>query len=58
MARREQITQQKVTQTEDTEVQQETVEATNLDDILDEIDAVLAVNAEAFVGNFVQKGGQ
>lgn len=29
-----------------------------LDDLLDEIDGVLEVNAEEFVRSFVQKGGQ
>lgn len=29
-----------------------------LDDILDDIDSVLETNAEEFVKNFVQKGGQ
>ncbi|MDR0482717.1 MAG: ubiquitin-like protein Pup [Cellulomonadaceae bacterium] len=29
-----------------------------LDAVLDEIDAVLETNAEEFVRNFVQKGGQ
>ncbi len=29
-----------------------------LDDLLDEIDSVLEVNAEEFVRNYVQKGGQ
>lgn len=29
-----------------------------LDDLLDEIDAVLEVNAEEFVKSYVQKGGQ
>lgn len=29
-----------------------------LDDLLDEIDGVLEVNAEEFVRGFVQKGGQ
>ena len=31
---------------------------TDIDDILDEIDAVLEENAEDFVKSFVQKGGQ
>lgn len=35
-----------------------TARAESLDDILDEIDAVLETNAEAFVQGFVQKGGQ
>lgn len=30
----------------------------NVDSILDEIDSVLETNAEEFVRNFVQKGGQ
>lgn len=30
----------------------------DLDDLLDEIDGVLEVNAEEFVRSFVQKGGQ
>ncbi|GAA1542407.1 MULTISPECIES: ubiquitin-like protein Pup [Brevibacterium] len=30
----------------------------NVDSILDEIDGVLESNAEEFVRNFVQKGGQ
>lgn len=29
-----------------------------VDDLLDEIDGVLEVNAESFVKGFVQKGGQ
>lgn len=29
-----------------------------LDDLLDQIDAVLATDAQAFVEGFVQKGGQ
>lgn len=29
-----------------------------LDDLLDEIDSVLEENAEEFVRNYVQKGGQ
>lgn len=32
--------------------------AQSLDDLLDEIDAVLETNAESFVRGFVQKGGQ
>ena len=35
-----------------------TVEASEIDDILDEIDGVLESNAEEFVRGFVQKGGQ
>lgn len=33
-------------------------ESQGVDDLLDEIDSVLAVNAESFVQGFVQKGGQ
>ncbi|HSJ28618.1 MAG TPA: ubiquitin-like protein Pup [Acidimicrobiia bacterium] len=33
-------------------------EATDIDDLLDEIDTVLEENAEEFVKNYVQKGGQ
>jgi len=32
--------------------------AEKIDDLLDEIDAVLEENAEEFVKNYVQKGGQ
>lgn len=32
--------------------------ASDIDDILDEIDGVLESNAEEFVRGFVQKGGQ
>jgi ubiquitin-like protein Pup len=35
-----------------------TVQASEIDDILDEIDGVLESNAEEFVRGFVQKGGQ
>lgn len=31
---------------------------TDLDDLLDEIDAVLEENAQEFVANYIQKGGQ
>jgi ubiquitin-like protein Pup len=34
------------------------VQASEIDDILDEIDDVLESNAEEFVRGFVQKGGQ
>jgi ubiquitin-like protein Pup len=34
------------------------VQASEIDDILDEIDGVLETNAEEFVRGFVQKGGQ
>jgi len=32
--------------------------ANKIDDLLDEIDSVLEENAEEFVKNYVQKGGQ
>lgn len=35
-----------------------TVQVSEIDDILDEIDGVLESNAEEFVRGFVQKGGQ
>ncbi len=53
--------------TETTEVEEEAAPATSergekikaeLDDLLDEIDEVLEDNAEEFVRNYVQKGGQ
>ena len=34
------------------------VNTQNVDSVLDEIDGVLETNAEEFVKNFVQKGGQ
>ena len=34
------------------------VQASEIDDILDEIDGVLESNAEDFVKSYVQKGGQ
>jgi prokaryotic ubiquitin-like protein Pup len=64
MAEREQIRKQK---TERDDVVEETTAATakqgeklkaELDDLLDEIDEVLEVNAEEFVKSYVQKGGQ
>ena len=64
MAEREQI---KKTSTRETEDVVEDVPTTSkkgeelkaeLDDLLDEIDEVLEVNAEDFVRSYVQKGGQ
>ncbi len=45
------------------EAEAETVEASEadlseVDDLLDEIDSVLEENAEEFVKNYVQKGGE
>jgi prokaryotic ubiquitin-like protein Pup len=49
-------------QEEDTEIEVvEEVESTvtdDVDDLLDEIDSVLEENAEEFVRNYVQKGGE
>jgi ubiquitin-like protein Pup len=60
--------QQRQTQTErsDNEVVEEfprpatgsTIDRKGLDDLLDEIDEVLEENAEEFVRNYVQKGGE
>ena len=36
----------------------ERIEIQDLDDILDDIDAVLEENAQEFVDSFIQKGGQ
>ena len=46
---------------EDVEVEVDETSETDLgavDDLLDEIDSVLEENAEEFVKNYVQKGGQ
>ncbi len=51
---------------EETEVEQDDVEAgdrgeklkEDIDDLLDEIDNVLEENAEEFVRNYIQKGGE
>ena len=65
MAEREQIKKSAPTRTDDTEVEEvptankkgEELKA-ELDDLLDEIDEVLEENAEEFVRNYVQKGGE
>ena len=65
MAEREQIRKSPKERTAD-EVSAETPPASKqgeklkaeLDDLLDEIDEVLEVNAEEFVKSYVQKGGQ
>jgi ubiquitin-like protein Pup len=36
----------------------DSVDTSDVDDLLDEIDEVLEENAEEFVKNYVQKGGQ
>ena len=40
------------------EPEKSTAEESELDDLLDEIDELLESNAEDFVKNYVQKGGQ
>jgi ubiquitin-like protein Pup len=65
MAEREQKRRNAPTRTE-TEVEEESAPPpprgeklkADLDDLLDEIDEVLEDNAEEFVRNYVQKGGQ
>ncbi|UCG41158.1 MAG: ubiquitin-like protein Pup [Acidimicrobiia bacterium] len=54
-----------VRRTDDAEVREESEETpsvaadtSEVDDLLDEIDTVLEENAEEFVRNYVQKGGQ
>ncbi len=63
MAEREQI-RRPAPREEETEVEEavrsergEELKA-ELDDLLDEIDGVLEINAEEFVKNYVQKGGE
>ena len=36
----------------------DTAAVTQIDDLLDEIDSVLEENAEEFVKNYIQKGGE
>ncbi|HEV8116378.1 MAG TPA: ubiquitin-like protein Pup [Acidimicrobiales bacterium] len=64
MAEREQIKKTSTRETEDvvddvptTSKKGEELKA-EMDDLLDEIDEVLEVNAEDFVRSYVQKGGQ
>ena len=45
-------------QVDDAELETSEVETSDVDDLLDEIDEVLEENAEEFVKNYVQKGGQ
>ena len=45
-------------QAEDLEIADERVDVEEIDDLLDEIDSVLEENAEEFVKNYVQKGGE
>lgn len=60
MAERTSSSQQSRQTEQEDEISVPTREAaeTDIDDILDEIDAVLEENAEDFVKSFVQKGGQ
>ncbi|MHB2028828.1 MAG: ubiquitin-like protein Pup [Acidimicrobiales bacterium] len=64
MSERERISKQRSERTKES-VDDVAVDATkgdqlkaDLDDLLDEIDEVLEENAEEFVRNYVQKGGQ
>ncbi len=43
---------------DDLEIPEEGVNVEEIDDLLDEIDSVLEENAEEFVKNYVQKGGE
>lgn len=45
-------------QADDAELETSEVDTSDVDDLLDEIDEVLEENAEEFVKNYVQKGGQ
>jgi len=45
-------------QVDDAELETSEVDTSDIDDLLDEIDEVLEENAEEFVKNYVQKGGQ
>lgn len=45
-------------QDEAVETESPEVDTSDVDDLLDEIDGVLEENAEEFVKNYVQKGGQ
>jgi prokaryotic ubiquitin-like protein Pup len=57
-----QVRKQRSKQDADQEVEAtetaEAVDTSDIDDLLDEIDEVLEENAEEFVKNYVQKGGQ
>lgn len=58
MAWRKQESKQAQTERESETYRWTASQPDTLDDILDEIDSVLEVNAEEFVRSFVQKGGQ
>jgi ubiquitin-like protein Pup len=55
--RRQRGKQEAPQETEGTE-SAESVDLSEVDDLLDEIDEVLEENAEEFVKNYVQKGGE
>jgi ubiquitin-like protein Pup len=64
MSERERIQKQRTERTRDASVEMGATAAkgdqlkADLDDLLDEIDEVLEENAEEFVRNYVQKGGE
>ena len=60
MTDREQSKRRPETEDEDLDetVEASEAEAADIDELLDEIDTVLEENAEEFVKNYVQKGGQ
>jgi ubiquitin-like protein Pup len=67
MTEQERIQKQRTERTERTSPEQSDVQVnatkgeqlkSDLDDLLDEIDVVLEENAEEFVRNYVQKGGE
>ncbi len=57
-----QVRKHRPDQDQETEVDEtvdvEATDTSDVDDLLDEIDSVLEENAEEFVKNYVQKGGQ
>ena len=55
--RRQRSKQDAAEETSDKQVA-EAVDTSDVDDLLDEIDEVLEENAEEFVKNYVQKGGE
>lgn len=55
--RRQRPTQEESTEAESTETVEE-VDTSEVDELLDDIDEVLEENAEEFVKNYVQKGGE
>ncbi|MEX1005754.1 MAG: ubiquitin-like protein Pup [Acidimicrobiia bacterium] len=60
MTDREQPKRRPETEEEDVDeaIEVSETEAADIDDLLDEIDTVLEENAEEFVKNYVQKGGE